>query len=333
MNAVVNEKQNGLRRFRGIRKQVNAFLVTALAGFVGLVVLVAYKQGMFVQHTNIYFHAPDATGISKGLIVRLHGVPVGAVREVELVERGVRVRLGINNDYLARLPRSAQARITREGYVGVASIQILTAGADRTPVAEGEEIRFITQKGMADMLDEVRAQLTPAFQEMRRAASEMADPQSDIRRSITALRALIEELPEVNRELRQVLKSTDRTMAALGKQAESVGTQAELTLDTLARVGAQSEQTLPVLAEKLGNTLDSLNATAIQLQETTKTNGEALREVLTQAPELMRGSSELVRDSQDIASAARRSWFLRDYVEPTEMRTLPVDSFESFGKR
>ena len=141
---------------------------------------------MFVQHTDIYFHAPDATGINKGMAVRLHGVPVGAVREVELAERGVRVRLGINSDYIPRMPRSSQARLTREGYVGVASIQILTgaAGADRTPVAEGEEIRFIAQKGMADMLDEVRQQMTPAFQELRRAAAEMADP----RRATSAAR-------------------------------------------------------------------------------------------------------------------------------------------------
>jgi len=329
----MNTKQHAMGRFRGIRKQVSVFLLTALLGFAALVTLVAYKQGMFVPHTDIYFHAPDATGINKGMAVRLHGVPVGAVREVELAERGVRVRLGINNDYLPRLPRSAQARITREGYVGTASIQIITTGADRTPVAEGEEIRFIAQKGMADMLDEVRAQMTPAFQELRRAASEMADPASDFRKSVTAMRVLIEELPHANRELRQLLRTTDRTMSALGKQAESVGVQAELTLDTLARLGAQSEQQMPVLAEKLGTTLDSLNATAIQVQETTKTNGDALRELLTQAPELMRGSNELVRDSQEIAGAARRTWLLRDYIEPSEMRTLPVDSFESFGKR
>jgi hypothetical protein len=55
--------------------------------------------------------------------------------------------------------------------------------------------------------------------------------------------------------------------------------------------------------------------------------------VLSQAPELVRGSGELVRDGQEIAGAARRSWLLRDYMEPSEMRTLPVDSFESFGKR
>jgi ABC-type transporter Mla subunit MlaD len=316
------EKQTALRRFRGIRKQVSLFLLTALLGFVGLVGLVAYKQGMFVQHTDIYFHAPDATGINKGMAVRLHGVPVGAVREVQLVEHGVRVRLGINSDYLSRLPRSAQARLTREGYVGVASIQIITTGLDRTPVAEGEEIRFIAQKGMADMLDEVRAQMTPAFQELRRAATEMSDPASDFRKSVTALRVLIEELPQANRDMRQLMRTTERTMNAFGKQAESVGVQAELTLDTLARLGSQSEQQMPVLTEKLGNTLDSLNATALQVQE-----------LLTQAPELMRGSNELVRDSQEIAGAARRSWLLRDYIEPSEMRTLPVDSFESFGKR
>ena len=329
----MNPRQTAMGRFRGIRKQVSVFLLTALLGFAALVTLVAYKQGMFVPHTDISFHAPDATGISKGMAVRLHGVPVGTVRDVELGERGVRVRLGINNDYIPRLPRSSQARITREGYVGVASIQIVTAGPDRTPVAEGEEIRFIAQKGMADMLDEVRAQMTPAFQELRRAATEMGDPSSDFRKSVTALRVLIEELPQANRDMRQLMRTTERTMSAFGKQAESVGVQAELTLDTLARLGAQSEQQMPMLTEKLANTLDSLNATAIQVQETTKTNGEALRELLTQAPELMRGGNELVRDSQEIAGAARRTWLLRDYIEPSEMRTLPVDSFESFGKR
>src|SRR5688572_12684328 len=204
------------RRFRGIRKQVNMFLLTAFLGFAGLVALVAYKQGMFESHTGIHFYAPDATGINKGMAVRLHGVLVGTVRGVELVERGVRVRLGINSDYIERLPRGSQARLTREGYVGAASIQILPGapGSDHTPVAEGEEIRFIAQKGMAEMLDEVRQQMTPAFQELRRAAAEMANPDSDFRKSVTALRELIEELPPATREMRELVP--DRPRAAPG---------------------------------------------------------------------------------------------------------------------
>jgi ABC-type transporter Mla subunit MlaD len=316
------------RRFRGIRKQITMFLATAFVGFAGVVLLVAYKQGMFVQHTSVYFHAPDATGISKGMSVRLYGVPVGAVKDIELAERGVRVRLGINSDYIPRLPRSSQARLVREGVVGAASIHIVTAaaGQDRTPVAEGEVIRFIPHRSMNEMVDEIRQQMTPAFQELRKAAAEMADPGSDFRKSVSAMRELIELLPETTRDLRQLLRDTDRTMLAVGRQTES-------TLGIFARLGTQSEEQLPVLAGKLGTTLDSLNTTATQLRDTTRANGDALRELLTQAPELMRGSGELVRDSQELAAAARRTWLLRDYIEPVEMRTLPVDSFESFGKR
>lgn len=328
MNEKGTEKHFAPRRFRGIRRQVNMFLLTAFAGFVGLVALVAYKQGMFVRHTNIYFHAPDATGINKGMPVRLHGVPVGAVKEIALADRGVRVRVGINSDYIPLLPRGAHARLAREGYVGAASIQILpgTAATDRAPVAEGDEIRFVAQKGMAEMLDEVRQQMTPALQELRRAASEMANPDGDFRRSVGALRSLIEELPGATRELRQLLRDTDRTMVSVGRQAEE-------TFTVLTRVGMQTEEQLPVLAGKLGAALDSLDATATQVRETTRSSGEALRELLAPAPELVRGSGELVRDTQELTSAARRSWLLRDYLEPVEMRTLPVDSFESFGKR
>jgi ABC-type transporter Mla subunit MlaD len=303
-------------------------LLTAFVGFAGVIALVAYKQGMFVQHTTIYFHAPDATGINKGMPVRLHGVPVGAVKEVEFAERGVRVHLAIKSEFIPRLPRGAQARLVREGYVGAASIQILpgTAATDRTPVADGDEIRFVAQKGMTEMLDEVRQQMTPALQELRRAASEMADPDGDFRRSVTALRRMIDEVPGATKELRQLVRDTDRAMVAVSRQAEE-------TLGVVHRIGLQTEQHLPVLAGKLATTLDSLNTTAVQVRETTRSNGEALRELLTQAPELVRGSGELVRDTRELTTAARRTWLLRDYVEPSEMRTLPVDSFESFGKR
>ena len=323
-----DNKPSPPRRFRGIRSQVSTFLLSALIGFAGVLGLVAYKQGMFVQHINVYFHAPDATGINKGMAVRLNGVPVGSVKDVELADRGVRVRLAINANYISRLPRGAQARLTREGYVGAAAIQILpgTSATDRTPVAEGDEIRFVAQKGLTDMLDEVRQQMTPALQELRRAASEMSDPSGDFRRSVSALRELLEELPPTTRELRTLVRDTNRTMTAVGRQAED-------TMNIVARVGRQTEEHLPVIAGKLAVTLDSLNATSNQVRETTRANGDALRELLTQAPELVRGSNEVVRDTQELAQAARRTWLLRDYIEPTQMRTLPVDSFESFGKR
>ncbi|MGH8726298.1 MAG: MlaD family protein [Burkholderiales bacterium] len=333
----MSEKQAAApRRFRGIRKQVSMFLLTALLGFAGAVGLVAYKQGMFVKHTHIHFFARDASGINKGMSVRLYGVPVGAVKEVELSELGgVKVQLGINSDYIPHLPRGSQARLVREGVVGAASIQIVTgpAGMTRVPVGEDEEIRYIPHRTVTEMVDEVRQQMTPALEELRKAAAELADPDGDFRRSVAATREMIEELPGATRELRQLMRDTDRTMLTLGRSAETLGRQAEATLATFDRLGVQTGEQLPLLAGKLATTLDSLNATAIQVRETTRVNGEALRELLNQGPELVRGGGELVRDSQELAAAARQTWLLRDFIEPSQMRTLPVDSFESFGKR
>ena len=100
-------------------------------GFVGVVTLVAYKQGAFEKRTTIYFHAPDAHGINKGMSVRLYGVPVGSVDELEIAEQGgVRVRLAIASDYIPRMPRGSQAKLTREGVVGGADAVLVVLDHD-----------------------------------------------------------------------------------------------------------------------------------------------------------------------------------------------------------
>ena len=98
------------------------------------------------------------------------------------------------------------------------------------------------------MLDEVRQQMTPAFQELRKAAAEMADPQSDFRRSVSAMRQLIEELPPATRELRQLLHAANRSVVTLDRQTDAVGRQAQETLAIVSRVGAQAESHLPALS-------------------------------------------------------------------------------------
>ena len=134
------------RRFGGIRKQVNMFLLTAFPGFAGLVALVAYKQGMFESQTEIHFHA-GRHRINKGMAVRLHGVLVGTVNDVQLVERGVRVQLGIKNDYIQRLPRGSGAPRARGlRRCGLDPHPSRQRGRCRTPVAQGDEIRFVAQR-------------------------------------------------------------------------------------------------------------------------------------------------------------------------------------------
>ena len=315
------------RRFPGVRRQISLFLVTAVCALIGAVLLVAYKQGAFVRHTKIYFFAEDVFGINKGMSVRLFGLPVGDVKNLEITDRGVRVELAIVSEYAPRLTKGASARLTREGYIGAANIQLMP-GSDpkgsREPVSDGDVIGYVPARGVPELVEDIRAQLAPVVAELRRTLAELNRPDGDFRKSFASASALIQELPETNRDLRRFLRDADRTVIAVGSKADAALTSTE-------RLTTQAASELPALTRKLGAALDSIGEAAAEIRAATRKNGEALHQVLVQTPALVRDGGQLLYDSQEVIGAAKASWLIRDNLEPPAMRTLPMDSFESSG--
>ena len=315
------------RRFPGVRRQISLFLVIAVCALIGAVLLVAYKQGAFVRHTKIYFFAEDVFGINKGMSVRLFGLPVGDVKNLEITDRGVRVELSIISEYAPRLTKGASARLTREGYIGAANIQLLP-GADpkgsREPVGDGDVIGYVPARGVPELVEDIRAQLAPVVAELRRTLAELNRPDGDFRKSFASASALLQELPETNRDLRRFLRDADRTVLAVGGRADAA-------LASTERLTAQAANELPALTRKLGAALDSVGEAAAEIRAVTRKNGEALHQVLVQTPALVRDGGQLLYDSQEVIGAAKNSWLIRDNLEPPAMRTLPMDSFESSG--
>jgi len=315
------------RRFVGIGRKVSLFFLTAVLGVIGVILLVSYKQGAFVRYTAIHFYAADAFGISKGMAVRLFGLPVGNVSDLDISDRGVKVQLAINSEYIPRLPKGSHARLVREGYVGAATIQIVPnrePGGAAGPLADGDEIEYVPARGVAELVDDFKTQLTPVINDMRRMIAELNRPNGDFRKSVAGASTVFQQLPQTNREMLQVLRDADRTVLAVGRQAEA-------SLGSLERVSAQMERQLPLLSEKLATTLDALSETSAQIRDAARKNGDALHEVLVQVPGLLRDGGDLVREGQEVVGAARNSWLLRDAIEVKSVRTLPLDSFESAG--
>ncbi|HZR69027.1 MAG TPA: MlaD family protein [Burkholderiales bacterium] len=297
------------RRFTGIRRKISLFMLTAVLGVAGAVTLVAYKQGAFVRHTSIYFYAADVFGINKGMSVRLFGLPVGSVRDLQIADRGVKVELSIMTEYVPRVPKSSTVRLTREGYIGAGNIQIVPGGdpmASSEPVHEGDVIAFVPNRGVAELVEDIKVQLTPMVNEMRRMFAEMNAPGGDLRKSLQGASVVFQQLPETNREMREVLRDADRAVRST-----------QTAMASAARVTDRLEKDLPEVTAKLGTALESLAGAANEIRTVARSNGDALHETL--------------RDGQEVMGAAKSSWLIRDYIESPAMRTLPVDSFESFG--
>src|SRR5262245_61303540 len=97
-----------------------------LVGFVVLLCLVvtgatlAWKEDVFASRAPIYIVTDNALGISKGIPVKVFGLTVGTVDDIEIVPGGqgqVRVRLDIASDYLQYINDHTVKPVARDGAI------------------------------------------------------------------------------------------------------------------------------------------------------------------------------------------------------------------------
>ena len=263
-------------RFSRLLLKVNAFLLIALLLVAAFMGLVAYKQGWFVHQTVIHFVTPNALGINKGMPVKLYGFTVGSVSTMELSQEGVDVRLSIMSEYMPRIPRGSQAKHAREAGVVGASVIEIRPGPGTQPLAEGERIDFQPSLGISEIIDDIRRQAVPAFNEMKQVLSQLKGSGEDITVALSTLRQEMERVPETQRSLRKLLENADR-------ETTDVGRQAAATLQAAQRATETVERAVPMLAGKLATAIDSLDAAATQLRRT----GEEAQGTLQRARPLL----------------------------------------------
>jgi phospholipid/cholesterol/gamma-HCH transport system substrate-binding protein len=308
-------------RFSRLALKVNVFLLIALVMGGGFMALVAYKQGWFVQQSQLHFVTLNALGINKGMPVKLHGFTIGQVSGLQLADGGVDVQLSIISQYLPRIPQGSFARHAREsGVVGTAVIDIVP-GKSSMPLAAGALISFEPARGVSEIIDDFRRQAVPAFNEIKQAMAQVARSGDDITKILAALRQEVEQLPATHRAVRELVQQTTKATVELNRQAQA-------TLAATERAAGTVEQAVPALSGKIAASLESVDAAASQLKKT----GEEAQATLRSARPLLDQGETAAREAGDVLSAAKRVWPLSDSFKDSNDGMLPIDSFEAQGK-
>ena len=316
-------------RFSRLLLKVNAFLLVALLLVGAFMGLVAYKQGWFVPQTQIHFVTANALGLNKGMPVKLYGFTVGSVSGMELAEEGgVDVRLSIMSEYMPRIPRGSMAKHSREaGVVGAAVIDIVPGKAG--PALEaGERIDFQSSRSLSEIIDDIRRQAVPAFNEMKTVLAQFKGSGEDIAVSLHGLRKEVEALPQTHRDLRKLIVTVERTAADFSQQSGATLQAANRAAEGAERALATMERAVPELSLKLATAIESIDGAAVQLR---KTGEEAQGTIQKARPLLDRGESA-ARDAGDVFTAAKRVWPLSDSFNEVTGRELPIDSFDGRSK-
>lgn len=306
--------------FRRLRLRGIGFALPAVLAVAAVLVVVSYKQGLLTPKESLYLQTDTASGLTRGMPVKLNGFLVGNVGPIELLppselsDQRVRVELRIIRSYLDHIPRTTIARLAQEGLVGQSVIELVPERYDARAIAAGEVLPFERTRSAADIARELEERILPVLQNTEVLTSGLADPEGPFQSALVNGNALAADMLETNRRLHAVLEQSERSLAVLGDSAGS-------SLDRTDRVLARLEADLPGLLESAGKTATQMEQASADLAGITDRSSRQLPAILDDAESAAHQGDQLVRDVRNI-------WPINRMGADRGPQALPVDSLD-----
>jgi len=125
--------------------RVGALALAALVLLAVAILTIGQRQQVFVRHTRYQTSFANVTGLQTGAAVRLSGVDVGFVEEIELStdadQTRITVRFSVDADYTERIREDSEVSIKTIGLLGDKYLEV-RAGSPASPrVLEGGRVR------------------------------------------------------------------------------------------------------------------------------------------------------------------------------------------------
>lgn len=244
---------------------------------------------------TVLLEVADAVGLGGGDRVRVAGVEVGAVRDVDLVASNrVIVRLHIRRD--VKLARDTRAVIQSSGVFGDRSV-VLRPGTSPTLLSDGDTVAAGTASSLTDLADQIGEKAESILSQIDRLLADTAI--DHVHGSAAALHGTIQELE-------RLVSENGEEFAALSRSLKQTAEALAESLDgpTVERAVSDLEETAATLAEAadaLKQSARSIESIAAKIDR-----GEGTLALLINDPGLyedlrsaIRSASALTRDIRE----------------------------------
>ena len=257
------------------RDEVLVGLLLSLAIVIGVVGTIWLVRGGLRSGYPMYSIFRWGTNLKVGQAVRLAGVQVGYVKQVDLRDDGtLLVHMAIDGE--RKVPRNAKAVVQAVGIFGDAEVALLGTPSPQT-YAEGDTIPTgIPAPGIPELTAKADSVAAVAVDISRAAQTELVTNGglTDLRKTIAQTNQLVAQLTQIaaeqSRQLAQTQVALRRTLAAVDSQ------QVDSTVRNLRVTSANAA----ALTDSLRYTTAQLNATLGRLQRGEGTAGKLLTDTL-----------------------------------------------------
>ena len=314
-------------RFRGMGARIRWFV--AIFAVLALVLLgaIASKQDLFTPTLQFYFFAPNAHDLNKGMPVKLIGFKIGKVESVSIEPNAtVKVLARINSDYVRMIGNDARAKLTKEGLIGQAVIEIVPGAGNGRTIVNFDVLEFERDRGLSELAQEITAQVKPILKDVKEITAYVRDPDGDVRQTLRNVSRASAALQETTGEVKALAASGKRQVDAIGERAAQVLDKAGTALGRVDNSLKSVEDRMPGLLLKADATLEKAHDAADQL-------GRLVRESREQVPPLAKEGRQTLDDARAIMHGLRQSWPLQSMMPAPDTPLLPVDSHDTLPAR
>ncbi len=294
--------------------KTSRFMWGALAVLVIVSGLIAYRQDYFVRNTAIYFFAPNAQGLSKGMAVKFIGFKVGSVQEISMQSNAsVKVKLSLDNDYVRLIGQDAKARLIKEALVGESVVEIIQGEQQARQVTQNSVLGFERGQDAATLAESLAGQIQPILKDVQQITTSINDPKGDVRQ-------ILKNLNQITGDLRETVKHFN-TLAQSGNQKlDGVYLKVDRALDRVNSSLDTVDKAIPKLIGKADMTLDNVQSATNDIKRiTSESSGEI--------PSLVRNTNALVQDGQETVKGVQKTWLLNGLFPKLDETVLPVDVY------
>ena len=278
---------------------------------------IAWRRGAFTPKAVIYADIDNAAGLAAGTAVRLSGVRVGEVSELQL---------------LPKLRSDAGAVLVRE-QLRPPVIELDPGGAPGRLDPKQPKIAFRGKSTLTEIADELRGRLVPILDDLKQVTGMLRQRQGDVADLLGHAAQASAELSKSAAEIHALTRIARQRLDGIGAQTQTLLASGNASV---AKVGGLIEQVntslglvnvaLPGLLGKADATLDNLNAVARDSRLIANTAAQTL-------PGLLRTAPPLVDEVQDLLQGVRRSWPLRSLLPSAPTAEPMIESHDAQALR
>lgn len=250
-------------------------LVSLVIGILGTIWLV---RGGFRSGYPLYSIFKWGTNLKVGQAVRLAGVQVGYVEDVQLRDDGTLV-LNMAIEEGRRIPRNARAVVQAVGIFGDAEVALLGT-PDARSYASGDTVPAGTPApGIPELTAKGDSVATIAVNLSRQLQAQLVDSGglADMRQTLARTNALVAQLATIAAEQSRQLSATQGTVRRTLASVDSA------TVDSTMRSVRTTAANAAMLTDSLRLTAAALNGTIAQLRAGQGTAGKLLTDTLLYA--------------------------------------------------